>query len=149
MTRSCCAFERSSSYELLIVDEVGFVPFSKRRGWKTGAELLFKCLANAMSTAWRSNQQSGFRRVEQSAWRKAAHRRLLDRLSHHVHIVEMTTASASNRAGVDASPPTLSPDVPGTRASRSMASSATLQTPDFTHGRYLLVLGIDYSCPSH
>ena len=36
----------------------------------------------------------------------------------------------------------LSSDVPGTRASWSMASSATLQTPDFTHGRYRLVLGM-------
>jgi DNA replication protein DnaC len=60
-----------ASYELLIVDELGFVPLSK-----TGAELLFEMLSQRYergSTMITSNLTGA----------------LLDRLTHHVNILEM------------------------------------------------------------
>jgi DNA replication protein DnaC len=78
-----------SGFELLIIDELGFVPLSK-----TGAELLFEVFS---------------RRYERSAtlvtsnlpldeWTEAFGSErltgaLLDRLTHHVHILEMNGES--------------------------------------------------------
>ena len=74
-----------AAYELLIVDELGFVPLSK-----TGAELLFEMLSQRYergSTMVTSNlplpewtEVLGSERLTGA---------LLDRLTHHVHILEM------------------------------------------------------------
>ncbi len=57
--------KRLASYKLLIIDELGFVPLSK-----TGAELLFEVLGSERLTG-----------------------ALLDRATHHVHILEMNGES--------------------------------------------------------
>jgi DNA replication protein DnaC len=79
-------FEKQlAAYELLIVDELGFVPMSK-----TGAELLFEVFSqryerasvlvtsNLPFDAW--TEVLGSERLTGA---------LLDRLTHHVHILEM------------------------------------------------------------
>jgi len=74
-----------ASYELLIVDELGFVPLSK-----TGAELLFEMLSQRYergSTLVTSNLPfNGWTEVLGSERLTGA---LLDHLTHHVHILEM------------------------------------------------------------
>jgi DNA replication protein DnaC len=70
-----------ASYEMLIVDELGFVPLSK-----TGAELLFEMLSQRYergSTLITSNLP--FQEWTDERLTGA----LLDRLTHHVHILEM------------------------------------------------------------
>ena len=73
-----------ASYELLIVDELGFVPLSK-----TGAELLFEMLSQRDergSTLVTSNLPfAEWTEVLGSERRTGA---LLGRLTHHVHILE-------------------------------------------------------------
>ena len=73
------------SYDLLIVDELGFIPFSK-----SGSELMFEIFSNRYeqgSIAITSNlpfeewtHVFGCQRLTGA---------LLDRLTHHVHILEM------------------------------------------------------------
>jgi DNA replication protein DnaC len=74
-----------ASYELLIVDELGFVPPSK-----TGAELLFEMFSQRYkrgSTMVTSNLPfAEWTEVLGSERRTGA---LLDRLTHHLHILEM------------------------------------------------------------
>jgi DNA replication protein DnaC len=77
--------EQLAAYELLIVDELGFVPLSK-----TGAELLFELISQRYERAsilvtsnlpidkW--TEVFGSERLTGV---------LLDRLTHHVHIVEI------------------------------------------------------------
>ena len=74
-----------ASYELLIVDELGFVPLSK-----TGAELLFETLSQRyerVSTLVTSNLP--FEEWTEVLGSEGLTGALLDRLTHHVHILEM------------------------------------------------------------
>jgi DNA replication protein DnaC len=74
-----------ASYELLIVDELGFVPLSK-----TGAELLFEMLSQRYergSTLITSNLP--FQEWTEVLGSERLTGALLDRLTHHVHILEM------------------------------------------------------------
>jgi DNA replication protein DnaC len=74
-----------ASYELLIVDELGFVPLSK-----TGAELLFEMLSQRYergSTLLTSNLP--FNEWTEVPGSERLTGALRDRLTHHVHILEM------------------------------------------------------------
>jgi DNA replication protein DnaC len=74
-----------ASYELLIVDELGFVPLSK-----TGAELLFEVFSQRYernSTLVTSNLP--FQEWTEIMGSERLTGALLDRLTHHVHILEM------------------------------------------------------------
>ena len=74
-----------AAYELLIVDELGFVPLSK-----TGAELLFEMLSQRYergSTMLTSNLP--FPEWTEVLGSERLTGALLDRLTHHVHILEM------------------------------------------------------------
>ena len=74
-----------AAYELLIVDELGFVPLSK-----TGAELLFEMLSQRYergSTMVTSNLP--FQEWTEVLGSERLTGALLDRLTHHVHILEM------------------------------------------------------------
>ena len=78
-----------ASYELLIVDELGFVPLSK-----TGAELLFEMLSQRYergSTLITSNLP--FQEWTEVLGSERLTGALLDRLTHHVHILEMNADS--------------------------------------------------------
>src|SRR6201998_3410797 len=78
-----------ASYELLIVDELGFVPLSK-----TGAELLFEMLSQRYelgSTLITSNLP--FQEWTEVLGSERLTGALLDRLAHHVHILEMNRDS--------------------------------------------------------
>lgn len=74
-----------ASYEMLIVDELGFVPLSK-----TGAELLFEVFSQRYersSTLVTSNLP--FQEWTEILGSERLTGALLDRLTHHVHILEM------------------------------------------------------------
>ena len=74
-----------ASYDLLIVDELGFVPLSK-----IGAELLFEMLSQRYergSTMVTSNLP--FAEWTEVLGSERLTGALLDRLTHHVHILEM------------------------------------------------------------
>jgi len=74
-----------ASYELLIVDELGFVPLSK-----IGAELLFETFSQRYeraSTLVTSNLP--FEEWTEVFGSERLTGALLDRLTHHVHIIEM------------------------------------------------------------
>ena len=77
--------KRIASYELLIFDELGFVPLSK-----TVAELLFEMLSQRYergSTMLTSNLP--FAEWTEVLGSERLTGALLDRLTHHVHILEM------------------------------------------------------------
>ena len=87
---ACCATRKQlAKYSLLIIDELGFVPLSK-----TGAELLFEVFSqryergsilvtsNLPFDEW--TEVFGSERLTGA---------LLDRLTHHVHILEMNGES--------------------------------------------------------
>jgi len=77
------------SYDFLIIDELGFVPFRK-----TGAELLFEVFSNRYekgSIAITSNLP--FEEWPQIFGCERLTGALLDRLTHHVHILEMNGES--------------------------------------------------------
>src|SRR5271154_947507 len=78
-----------AAYELLIVDELGFVPLSK-----TGAELLFEVFSQRYersSTLVTSNLP--FQEWTEVLGSERLTGALLDRLTHHVHILEMNGES--------------------------------------------------------
>lgn len=78
-----------AGYELLIVDELGFVPLSK-----TGAELLFEVFSQRYersSTLVTSNLP--FQEWTEVLGSERLTGALLDRLTHHVHILEMNGES--------------------------------------------------------
>lgn len=77
--------KQMAAYELLIVDELGFVPLSK-----TGAELLFEVFSQRYergSTMVTSNLP--FQEWTEILGSERLTGALLDRLTHHVHILEM------------------------------------------------------------
>jgi DNA replication protein DnaC len=74
-----------ASYELLIVDELGYVPLSK-----SGAELLFETFSQRYeraSTMVTSNLP--FEEWTEVFGSERLTGALLDRITHHVHILEM------------------------------------------------------------
>lgn len=78
-----------AGYELLIIDELGFVPLSK-----TGAELLFELVSQRYergATIITSNLP--FDEWTATFGDERLTGALLDRLTHHVHILEMNGAS--------------------------------------------------------
>jgi DNA replication protein DnaC len=113
-----------ASYELLIVDELGYVPLSK-----TGAELLFEMFSQRYeraSTLVTSNLP--FDEWTEVFGSERLTGALLDRLTHHVHILEMNGDSyrlkQSRRKRIH--PPNT--DLSNAPRGRK-ASSATLQSP--------------------
>jgi len=81
--------KQMASYDLLIVDELGFVPLSK-----TGAELLFEVFSQRYersSTLVTSNLP--FQEWTEVLGSERLTGALLDRLTHHVHILEMNGES--------------------------------------------------------
>lgn len=75
--------------ELLIIDELGFVPLSK-----TGAELLFELISQRYergATIITSNLP--FNKWTATFGEERLTGALLDRLSHHVHILEINGQS--------------------------------------------------------
>ena len=81
--------KKLNHYPLLIIDELGFVPFSK-----TGAELLFEIFSNRYergSVLITSNLP--FQEWTQMFGCERLTGALLDRLTHHVHILEMNGES--------------------------------------------------------
>ena len=89
------------AYKLLIIDELGFVPLSK-----TGAELLFEGFSQRHergSILVTSNLPfDGWTEVFGSERLTGA---LLDRLTHHVHILEMNGESYRLNQSRDNEPP--------------------------------------------
>jgi DNA replication protein DnaC len=84
-THVALALGLAAAYELLIVDELGFVPLSK-----TGAELLFEIFSQRYersSTLVTSNLP--FQEWTEILGSERLTGALLDRLTHHVHILEM------------------------------------------------------------
>jgi DNA replication protein DnaC len=87
--RLLCFQKQIASCELLIVDELGFVPLSK-----TGAELLFEVFSQRYergSTLVSSNLP--FQEWTEVLGSERLTGALLDRLTHHVHILEMNGES--------------------------------------------------------
>jgi DNA replication protein DnaC len=81
--------KQMASYELLVVDELGFVPLSK-----SGAELLFEVFSQRYergSTMVTSNLP--FQEWTEVLGSERLTGALLDRLTHHVHILEMNGES--------------------------------------------------------
>ena len=81
--------KRLASYKLLIIDELGFVPLSK-----TGAELLFEVFSQRYergSILVTSNLP--FDEWTEAFGSERLTGALLDRLTHHVHILEMNGES--------------------------------------------------------
>jgi DNA replication protein DnaC len=78
-----------AKYELLIVDELGFVPLSK-----SGAELLFEILSQRYErTATFITSNLPFNEWTEILGSERLTGALLDRLTHHVHILEMNGSS--------------------------------------------------------
>jgi DNA replication protein DnaC len=97
--------KQMASYELLIVDELGFVPLSK-----TGAELLFEVFSQRYErSATLVTSNLPFQEWTEVLGSERLTGALLDRLTHHVHILEMNgesyrlKESKRNRPGKPAS----------------------------------------------
>jgi DNA replication protein DnaC len=91
-----------AAYELLIVDELGFVPLSK-----SGAELLFEVFSQRYersSTLVTSNLP--FQEWTEILGSERLTGALLDRLTHHVHILEMNGDSYRLKQSRHKRPPT-------------------------------------------
>jgi len=92
-----------AAYELLIVDELGFVPLSK-----TSAELLFEMLSQRYergSTLITSNLP--FQEWTEVFGSERLTGALLDRLTHHVHILEMNGDSYRLKQSRSKKPPAV------------------------------------------
>ena len=84
-----CFQKQLTAYELLIIDELGYVPLSK-----TGAELLFETISQRYersSTMITSNLP--FDEWTEIFGSERLTGALLDRITHHVHILEMNADS--------------------------------------------------------
>ena len=78
-----------ASHELLIIDELGFVPLSK-----TGAELLFELISQRYERgATIITPNLPFDEWTATFGEERLTGALLDRLTHHVHILEMNGKS--------------------------------------------------------
>ena len=78
-----------ASFELLIIDELGFVPLSK-----TGAELLFEVFSRRYErSATLVTSNLPFNEWTEAFGSERLTGALLDRLTHHVHILEMNGES--------------------------------------------------------
>ena len=81
--------KKLNHYPLLIIDELGFVPFSK-----TGAELLFEIFSNRYERgSVLITNNLPFQEWTQMFGCERLTGALLDRLTHHVHILEMNGES--------------------------------------------------------
>ncbi len=88
-----------AGFELLIVDELGFVPLSK-----TGAEMLFEIFSQRYErSATMVTSNLPFNEWTEILGSERLTGALLDRLTHHVHILEMNGESyrlkEANRPG--------------------------------------------------
>ena len=100
-----------ASYELLIVDELGYVPLSK-----SGAELLFETFSQRYeraSTLVTSNLP--FEEWTEVFGSERLTGALLDRITHHVHILEMNGDSYRLKQKPRQKKPTQQPLTPRTR----------------------------------
>ena len=78
-----------AAFDLLIVDELGFVPLSK-----SGAELLFEILSQRYErSATFITSNLPFNEWTEVLGSERLTGALLDRLTHHVHILEMNGTS--------------------------------------------------------
>ena len=77
-----------SNHRLLIIDELGFVPLSK-----TGAELLFELVSQRYERAAVLISNLPFDEWTETFGSERLTGALLDRLTHHVHILEMNGES--------------------------------------------------------
>ncbi len=78
-----------AAFDLLIVDELGFVPLSK-----SGAELLFEILSQRYErSATFITSNLPFNEWTEILGSERLTGALLDRLTHHVHILEMNGSS--------------------------------------------------------
>ena len=86
LTKKLLRFQKQiASYDLLIVDELGFVPLSK-----IGAELLFEILSQRYERgATMVTSNLPFAEWTEVLGSERLTGALLDRLTHHVHILEM------------------------------------------------------------
>lgn len=90
-----------ASHELLIVDELGFVPLSK-----SGAELLFEVLSQRYErSATLVTSNLPFPEWTEVLGSERLTGALLDRLTHHVHILEMNGLSYRLQESQKKSPP--------------------------------------------
>lgn len=81
--------KQMAMHELLIVDELGFVPLSK-----TGAELLFEVFSQRYErTSTMVTSNLPFSEWTETLGSERLTGALLDRLTHHVHILEMNGES--------------------------------------------------------
>jgi DNA replication protein DnaC len=98
-----------AKFELLIVDELGFVPLSK-----SGAELLFEILSQRYErSATFITSNLPFNEWTEILGSERLTGALLDRLTHHVHILEMNGSSYRLRQSKKAKGHTTTPeDVP-------------------------------------
>ena len=112
-----------SSFELLIIDELGFVPLSK-----TGAELLFEVFSRRYErSATLVTSNLPFNEWTEAFGSERLTGALLDRLTHHVHILEMNGESYrlkdSKRSGPKGLPAESSPPLPLRRRFTRAASA--------------------------
>ena len=81
--------KQMATHELLIIDELGFVPLSK-----TGAELLFEVFSQRYErTSTMVTSNLPFSEWTETLGSERLTGALLDRLTHHVHILEMNGES--------------------------------------------------------
>ena len=80
-----------ANHRLLIIDELGFVPLSK-----TGAELLFELVSQRYERAATLTSNLPFDEWTETFGSERLTGALLDRLTHHVHILEMNGESFGN-----------------------------------------------------
>ena len=90
IAQSILRFQKTlSTFDLLIIDELGFVPLAK-----TGAELLFEVFSRRYErSATLVTSNLPFNEWTEAFGSERLTGALLDRLTHHVHILEMNGES--------------------------------------------------------